>query len=170
MIRLLFVAFVLICSNSYGADVPASEASIKELLVVTDVRKLVEGMFTQVDGMMKASMKQALGKSAPSAEEQKMTDKVCAKTALMMKEELDWDKLEPLYLSIYQKTFTQEEVNGLLAFYKSPAGVALVKKMPLVMQYTMAAMQERMGPLMQKTQKLVAEAVAEIEAEKSKKN
>jgi hypothetical protein len=29
-----------------------------------------------------------------------------------MREEMTWDKLRPLYVQIYQKSFTQEEIDG----------------------------------------------------------
>jgi hypothetical protein len=53
----------------------------------------------------------------------------------------------------------------MLAFYKSPAGQAMIKKMPVVMQHSMQAMQQTLTPVMQKMQTIVQETVAEIEAE-----
>ncbi|RYD75034.1 MAG: DUF2059 domain-containing protein, partial [Verrucomicrobiaceae bacterium] len=69
----------------------------------------------------------------------------------------------------YQKSFTQEELDGIIAFYKTPAGVALVKKMPVVMQQTMIAMQQLMGPLMKRVETSIKETTSEIEAHKQKK-
>ncbi len=50
----------------------------------------------------------------------------------------------------------------MIAFYKSPAGVALIQKMPAIMQESMIAMQERMGPIMQNIQKSLQEAALEM--------
>jgi len=80
-----------------------------------------------------------------------------------MRKELSWEQMEPMYLEIYQKSFTQEEVDGLLSFYKSPAGVASIKKMPVVMQETVVTMQQRMGPMMARVQQAVEKAVKESE-------
>lgn len=165
MIRTLITALVLVVSTASAAESPASEASIQEMLRITETRKLVDGMFPQIEAMMRSSMQQALKGHAISAEEQNAIDKMITKMLSTMQEELSWEKLEPLYLSIYQKSFTQEEVDGMLAFYRSPAGAALIKKMPVVIQESMAAMQNRMGPMMQKIQTAVQETIAEIAAE-----
>ena len=86
-----------------------------------------------------------------------------------MKQLLDWSKLEPMYTRVYQKTFTQQEVDGMLAFYKTPAGQAVLSKMPTVMQNTMDEMQQLMGPVMQKIQKMQEDVVAQMKSEEKKK-
>ena len=169
MLRITLLTFALSLSVARAAEPPASEGSIREMLAVIDARKLVDGIFPQVEAMMKASTQQAMKGRTPSPEEQSAIDKMTTKTMAMMREELDWDKLEPLYMRIYQKSFSQDEVDGLIAFYKSPAGAALIKKMPIVMQQCMAAMQELIGPMMQKTQAYVKETIEELKAEKAKK-
>ena len=57
----------------------------------------------------------------------------------------------------------------MLAFYKTPAGQAVLGKMPAVMQNTMDEMQQLMGPVMQKIQKMQEEVVAEMKGEEKKK-
>ena len=42
-----------------------------------------------------------------------------------MREEMTWDRLHPLYVRIYQESFTQEEIDGLIVFYESPASRSL---------------------------------------------
>lgn len=85
-----------------------------------------------------------------------------------MKAELSWDKMKDLYIQVYSETFTQEDINGLLEFYGSPAGKAFVAKMPMVMQRTMTLMQEKMGPMMRNMEQSLREAVREVEALRKK--
>ena len=168
MLRLIAAVIALIYSSAFAAGVPVSEASVREMLAVAEVRKLVDGMKPQFEAFIKTSMQQAMGGRVLSPDEQKIADKMGSKMAEIMSAEMSWEKLEPLYLIIYQRSFTQEEVDGMLAFYKSPAGVALVRKMPLVMKESMNAMQQLMGPLMERIQKATEEAVAEINVENHK--
>ncbi len=76
---------------------------------------------------------------------------------------MDWDKLKPEYAQLYMETFTQEEVDGLLAFYRSPAGRAMIEKMPLLMnkslQLSQARMQKLMPRIMSTAQQAAEEAV-----------
>jgi uncharacterized protein len=81
---------------------------------------------------------------------------------------LDWHKLEPMYIRVYQKTFTQSEVDNLIAMYQSPGGKALLNKMPVVLQNTMNEMQPIMQPIMQRIQRMQRDVVADIQAEKKK--
>ncbi len=55
------------------------------------------------------------------------------------------DALKPLFLKVYMDTYTEEELDGILAFYKSPAGQAFVAKTPQLMQRSMQLMQEQMA-------------------------
>jgi hypothetical protein len=168
MFRTLLLTFALTASAAFAADTPASEASIREVLQVTEARKLLDGMFPQIEATMKASMQQALKGHTPNPEQQHLIDKMTEKTMAMMHEEMSWEKLEPMYVRTYQKTFTQEELDGVLAFYKSPAGAALIKKMPVLMKEIMGDVQTMMGSMMQKIQAVTKETVEEIQAEEQK--
>ena len=152
-----------------GADSPPSEASIKELLEVAQARKLIDSVMAQMDELMKQTIYQATqGREIPP-KVQKDIDKRQEEVIGLMKELLDWKKLEPMYVRIYQKTFSQPEVDGMLAFYKTPAGQAVIAKMPAAMQNTMNEMQQMMTPVMQKMQRMQQDVVAEMKAASQKK-
>lgn len=144
---------------------PPSEASIKQLLEVAQARKLVDSIMMQMDNLMQQSMAQATKGQTVPPKVQKEIDKGRSEALAMMKDLLDWSKLEPLYVRVYQKSFSQQEVDGMVAFYKTPAGQAVIGKMPAVMQNTMDEMQQMMAPVMQKIQKMQQDVVAEMKAE-----
>ncbi len=154
----------------FAADNPPSEASIQQLLEVGQAHKLVDTMTAQMDGYMKQIMQQATQGQHITPEIQKGIDKREAEMMSMLKELLDWDKLEPMYVRVYQKSFTQGEVDGMVAFYKTPIGQALLTKMPAVMQNTLNEMQQMMQPMMQRMQRMQQDVVAEIQAQKKRKS
>ena len=152
-----------------GAGAPPSEASIKQLLEVAQAHKLIDSVIAQMDGLMTQAIQQATqGREVPP-KVQKDIDKRQAEVVGVMKELLDWNKLEPMYVRIYQKSFSQQEVDGMIAFYKTPAGQAVIGKMPAVMQNTMDEMQQMMAPVMQKMQRMQQDVVAEMKAASQKK-
>jgi hypothetical protein len=155
--------------GSSGAGNPPSEASIKQLLEVAQAHKLIDSVMTQMDALMKQTIQQATNGQEIPPKVQKDIDKRQAEVAGFMKELLDWSKLEPMYVRIYQKTFTQQEVDGMIAFYKTPAGQAVISKMPAAMQNTMNEMQQMMAPVMQKMQRMQQDVVAEMKDESQKK-
>jgi hypothetical protein len=165
MYKRILVLLAVGCLTARAADTVPTEASIRELLTVTQVQKMLTQMLPQLDAMMQKGITDALkGQQVPAAT-QKMIDESRANAMAVMKETLDWSKLEPLYIRVYQKSLTQEEVTGMVALYKTPAGQAMINKMPLVMQNTMAEMQTMMAPVMQRLQKSQEKLVADIKKE-----
>jgi hypothetical protein len=155
---------LLLMRPAIAAEGPPSEASIRELMQITQAQKLVEGTKGQVDGMVQTSMNKALEGRPVSAEQQKILDDMRAKMMAVLGEELDWNALEPVYIDIYTQSFTQHEIDGMIAFYKSEPGRAVLAKMPLVMQKTMQAMQTRMTSMMPKIEKIRLDAITQLKA------
>lgn len=170
MSKLIYIVLVfsVLVRPALAADSKPSEQSIKQLLAVTETHKLLDGMMNQIDGMMENSMRQALQGKSLAPDQQKAFDNMRAKSVALLKQELSWDSLEPFYIRMYRDSFTQEEINGMLAFYKTPSGQAVIKKMPAVMQGAMVEMQKRMGTLMPKLQQIQKETLAELKAEPAK--
>ena len=172
MIKRVFGLAVIQCGLvlpiCFAADAPPSEASVKQLLEVSQVHKILDTTMAQMDGFMKQAMAQATQGQSLTPQVRKDVDKRQTELMSIMKETLDWQKLEPMYVRVYQKSFTQPEIDSLIAMYKTPGGQALLAKMPVVMQNTMTEMQQVMQPMIQKIQRMQQEVVTEIQAEKNK--
>lgn len=179
MFKRILLILTLCGSVAYGVDnpspgaskagAPPSEASIKQLLEVAQARKLIDSVMKQMDTLMQQTIAQAVQGQDVPAKVQKDIDKWQAEVFGFTKDLLDWNKLEPMYVRIYQKSFSQEEVDGMIAFYKTPAGQAVIGKMPTVMQNTMDEMQQMMTPVLQKMQRMQQDLVAEMKAANQKK-
>lgn len=172
MLKLKYLVLLLafLAAPVFAAGSQPSPDSIKKLLVVTDSRKLVDTMISQMDEMMKNAMQQALQGQSVTPQQQKVIDDMQSKSMTVIKEELNWESLEPLYVQIYSESFTQDEIDGMLTFYETPAGQALIKKMPTVMQKSTMEMRKRMGTLMQKLQKIQQDALGELKTESKPKS
>jgi hypothetical protein len=164
----ILIAAALVFSTTTRAA-PPSDQSIEKLLDVSQAGKMMDSVFAQMDGLMKTSMKQVTKGKKLSADEQAVMDKQQAKMIALMKDEFSWDKMKGPFIQIYRDTFTQDEVDGLTAFYESPAGQAFIKKQPELMKNTMAVMQERMGAMMGKIQQISEETAKELQASKPQK-
>jgi hypothetical protein len=143
---------------------PPSAESIDALLAATKAERNVDTMLANLDPIMRQSMTTVTKGQQLSAEQLRELDAARVRTIQAIREEMAWDKMHPFYVQIYQETFTQEEIDGLIAFYKSPAGVAFVDKMPLVMQKSMSIMQSRMAPMMERMRAAARHAVDESKA------
>jgi len=165
MIRFRHLIAALLFSASFAAAAePASEASIRALLSVTGARQLVDGMNAQLDDQMSAGVRMALGDSTPTPAQQQAIDRMKARMVVVMREELAWERMEPIYIRIYGESLTEEEVAGMLDFYRTPAGQALIRKMPTMMHKIMPEMQALMGSAMPKLQQAQREFMADLKA------
>lgn len=144
---------------------PPSESSIRTLLDLTNSRKLVEGSYGRIDQMMQSTMQLELKGDKPTPAQQAVIDDLRGKLVALLTEQMSWDKFEPKIIDIYQKTFSQNEIDGMIAFYSSPAGQAVVAKLPLVQQNTMLLMQSQIRDLMPKVIALTQEASGKLKAD-----
>jgi uncharacterized protein len=170
MLKRILLLFIITCPGVYAADNPPSEGSIKQLLEVSHAHKILDTIMTQMDAFMKQGLQQATQGQQLTPEVKRDIDKRQGEMMSILKETLDWSKLEAMYVRVYQKTFTQPEIDNLIAMYKTPGGQTLLDKMPVVMQNTMTEMQELMRPMVQRIQQMQREVTAEIQAEKTKKS
>ena len=67
-----------------------------------------------------------------------------------------------MYVRIYTESFTEDEVSGMISFYRTPIGQAAIHKMPLLMQKTMMEVQKSMAGTAPQMQKAQEEFLAEI--------
>ena len=167
MKKLLAVAFTvstLFSVNTHAA--PPSAASIDELFKVTKMESMVDGMYAQIDQMTKSMSKQALGDIKLTPEQEKRAAAVSADVQKLMREEMGWQKLKLDFSRIYSESLSQDEIDGLIAFYKSAAGQAFTNKMPLIMQKSMAVTEAKMVELMPKMTAIFTAAAEEAKAAK----
>ncbi|HTU64848.1 MAG TPA: DUF2059 domain-containing protein [Steroidobacteraceae bacterium] len=158
----LLLAFALFLSLPAFSAEGASEASIRELMKVTDAKQLLDASYAQMDGILGQAMKQATGDAPPTAKQQVLIDEFKSKTVELMRKEMSWEKLEPAYLELYAKTFSQSEIDGMLAFYKSEPGRAVLAKMPQLMANMSQTMMTLMQSFLPAMQKLAAEYVPKV--------
>ena len=158
----LFLAAVLFLSSASAAT-PTAE-SIIEYLSLTTNEAMVDSMFANMRAISKRQPSEALNTGAMSDEQRRLAEAIDAKVTEILREELSLKAMRPALVQLYQENFSQEEIDGLIAFHKSPAGVAMMEKMPRLMQKLMMQMQERMEPAMARvkaaTDKMRAEAKA----------
>ncbi len=143
---------------------PPSEASITELLRLTKADSMVDGMLSSMEQNIRQGMQQAAAGKPLSVEQHRMMELAPGKLTALVRDELSWDKLKPIYIQVYVETFEQAEVDGLIAFYRSPVGQSFVNKMPVVMQKSMAITQQRMQAFGPRMEAAMAELMEQIKS------
>ena len=164
--RKLLISLCVVFWSAAANAAPPSDERIDGLLIAMRAEKTMEAVFANLDQTMHQSMVAATQGQTLSAEQQRVFVTTSSKFSQIIREEMSWAKMQPLYVQIYRESFTEEEIAGLLAFYTSPAGVAYIEKIPVVLQKSMVIMQARMAPMREKMKIAVQQAVEEAKAAK----
>ena len=147
------------------APLPATPESIRELLEVTNCRQLVDAMYQQMRTLIRSTVEQALRSQGAPKQVVDLSSSIADQSFKEVCDEFSWAKLETIYIQVYEEAFSEDEVRALIGFYKSPTGRMMIRKTPVVLEKTMALVQQEMIPIMQKMQRHVTEKVAALMAE-----
>lgn len=150
-----------------AADRPTDD-SIRQLLQIQKAQSVLQQVARQVDGSFTAMLNQQLQDKTLSDEDRQRIEAARARLQALTGKILTWENMEPMYLKIYGDSFSQSEIDSMIAFYSSPAGQAVVAKLPLVAQNTMVAMQQQMKALMPQAQQIAKDTATEINEKHSK--
>ncbi len=115
----------------------------------------------EMDQTLQESMELLTSQAKLSAKQKSSLDSFRSRFNRGMREELSWRKLRPVVAQVYRETFTQEEIDGLLAFFTSPAGIAYTEKTPVVLQKTLTLVQERIAPFEKQMEEEIRKALEE---------
>jgi uncharacterized protein len=156
--------FLLLGYSAFANDGPPSDASLQELYALSHRDELYNNMKAQMDAMVTASMKEASAGQASTPERQAILDRMHTKMRAVWDAQFNSQSFQMIMVRVFQATYTQDEVDGLIAFYKTPAGQALINKAPLLMQNTMNEMQAVMRPMVQQIAQIKRDGEEELKA------
>ena len=143
-------------SVARGED-STKDAKIDELLTLMNVNQAQKQIMEQMKNMVRAQVAAQLGKTGAPANQLASADEVQKRIFDLMTERLSWDKMKPAYRKAYSDTFSEPEIDGILAFYRSPAGRAMIDKMPTLMAKTVSITQEQVGSIIPEIDRIVHE-------------
>ncbi len=152
--KYLLIAFLLTCSLAPAQ--PTKDEKIEQLLTLTHASTMADQMMAQMRGMLESQMP-----PATTPEQRARMVRTQGKILDLVKTELDWTKMHPQYVKVYSETFTEAEIDGMVAFYNSPSGKAVIEKMPTIMQKMMVIVSEQMKTMMPEIEKIAKESASQ---------
>ena len=150
-IALITGVTLLWCAAPMQADETSKAAKAEELLQLTQSDQMMKSFLAPMKGVLTAEM----SKTDMPAEKRAKASEMQAKIMAMIADRLS--KARPALVKAYADTFTEGEIDGILAFYKSPAGQALLQRMPQVMERSMPVIMQLMGDLQPEIKRMTEE-------------
>ena len=141
-------AFVLV---PLYADDASKTAKIEEMFRITKVDQMQTQMLDQMKGVLANLFNQPGIPDSVKADRKELEDEVFA----IVRKRVSWEKMKPDFIKAYSDTLTEPELDSILAFYKTPAGTALLEKMPALLKRGIEIGQAQMKDVIPEVQETV---------------
>ena len=145
------------------ADDPGKKAKVEELMQLTNMNQLMTQMLGQMSERMKASAAQQASTMNLTPAQKTTYDEYEQKVSDLITGSVNWDKMKPIVVQVYDETYTEDEIDGILNFYRSPAGKAMVAKAPQLMSKSMTLMMQQLITLQPQIQQLTKDFAAQMQ-------
>ena len=158
MYRILLLAVgALALSTDCYSDEAARKALAEELMGVMKVQESMEKSLEAMKQMIPMQIQQQGMTSTDVVQQEKMM------TGMMqiMSEEINYDKIRDDIAAVYADVFTEEELTGISAFYRTSAGQKFIEKQPELMMRSMQISQKRLSSALPIIMKRIEEMKAQ---------
>jgi uncharacterized protein len=164
-LKKLLVTMISFCVVSAFAAPPTAQ-SVETLILNNGLKSGLDNAATGIQTRMQQSMLQAVlaeNKGTPISSGQRAAmDKVTPPVTAILKEELSFEKLKPDFMALYQQNLTQEEVNQLIALYKQPGYVDLMRKMQVIHEKVAVTIQQKLPVIIKRIEPVLEKGIQEV--------
>ncbi len=122
------LAVAAVVAPGARADDASKAAKVQQLLTVMRTERSAAQMKDSVSAQIQRMIQGMPGMNNLTAEQKRIADDFQKRALGAVAETITWKSMEPDYEKAYSSVFTEAEIDGLLAFYKSPTGQALLTK------------------------------------------
>ena len=143
------------------ADEQSHRKLAEDLLLTMQVDKQVDGAYERMKTVRREQMKNMGASQEVMAAQDKMVD--------MMAKQMSWKELKDDYVSAYAQAFSEEDLRGLINFYKGPLGQKLVGKTPELTSKMMQVSQKKVQQLLPQMKEMSNQMINEIKEKASSK-
>ena len=145
---------------------PASTESVERLLLASKIENIAESAIPMMKNLIRQKIAENPSFSRLNEKQKQVVADGMSKAVLIVTEGSTWEKVKPIYVKSYQENFSQEEVDSIVAFYESPAGMALASRLPLVNTQLMQGIAPTMSATNEKLTSHMQKMAAEVQAAK----
>jgi hypothetical protein len=140
------LALALCLPFTARADDATQHARAQELVTMLHSDRMIAQLSSAILKQVSDAAQQATGANATPENQARLTD-FNKKISDMVGTQLSWNVMGPQIVDVYAKAFTEEELTGIVSFYKTPAGTAFLTKAPQVNQQLQQLAQPKLAAL-----------------------
>jgi uncharacterized protein len=153
----VIAAALVLTGWSAGAQDASRRILADELLTMMNMPKTFEKSMEMIKQMIPAQVEEMAKSSGGAADAAAKVSAQTVKLMAMMEKEWTWEKVKGEYVGLYAEMFTEDELKGVISFYKTPAGMAFINKQPELVKRSMELSRKMMNEIVPKIQELIKE-------------
>jgi hypothetical protein len=127
----VLVALALCLPLTARADDASHRAKAQQMIDVVHTERMVEGVSDNIKKQVSAAAERMIGPNPTPESKARLID-FDKKMDNMVDQQMGWKVMEPAFIDFYTNAFTEEQLDAIVAFYKTPAGIALAENMPKI--------------------------------------
>ncbi len=132
------------------ADEASKRAKIGEMFTIMRIDQGIAQLVNQQSVQIQRALSAMAAQGKFSAAQQKDTDVFGQKVLGIVKDGINWAKVKPQFVDIYAATYTEQDIDGMLAFYRSPVGQKMLQSQATLSAKSQAVAQQQMQELQPK--------------------
>jgi hypothetical protein len=150
--RTLLILALAACPCVVAQPAPATTkvAKIEEIFRLTKTDQIQKQMMSQIAALMKQQK---------ATEQRQATGDGMQKVMEFIARKMSWDEMKTQFIKLYDETYSEEEISGILMFYQSTSGQAMLAKSPVLMANMMTLVQKRMMEIKPELDELIQKNV-----------
>jgi len=142
MNRLVLFAVLLCLPLAARADDASHRAKAKEVIEILHMERMVSNLMDNAMKQTSSVTAQRYGGQMPPDVQTSLAD-FQKKLAGVMEPQVGWTGVEPEFIRLYTEAFTEEQLDEMLTFYKSPTGKLMLEKQPQINDQASKLLQTR---------------------------
>lgn len=164
-IAVLMMVLTVGCSCA-KADEASKRAKAEQLFMLLHMDTMMDQLLSGVKKQVQQITESMPGADQATPEQKKQIADFQQRVLDLVNQKLGWKALEPDFITLYASTYTEEELDGIIGFYKSPVGQKMLEKTPELMtksteitQQKMREVQPQLSQMVQDFMKQMAESM-----------
>ena len=166
LVVLLMVSFI--ASSAARADEASKRAKAEELFTLLRMDQTMGAITANIMKQVQTMTQSMPGADQATPEQKKLVVDFQQRVMDLVDKRLGWKALEPDFIGLYASTYTDEELDGIIAFYKSPIGQKMLEKTPELMSKSSEITQQKMREIQPEFNQMIQDFMKQMAATTAK--
>ena len=154
----LFMPLAAVAHTAVVAHTDSHREATQQLMEVMRADEVIDQMHSLLEPMLM----EVADDMEMSPRQREIYETQTARMIQIMREEMNWSKMEPYMLEAYMNVFDEQEIRDIIVFYRTPTGQKLLDRMPQLMEESMRVTQRMMQDFAPRLQALQEELRIEL--------